>query len=139
SSEINFRRRLFGLAFSFRLRLALFEFKTNVFLSVNTRNALKGLTLREMKRSSKSVLPVSSSFFICSRSTDRCRITLPDQKSHVLFKPNGIFTDVAHSEFENASPAFGTCSQRFLPSKLHGLRCAVVLAIGSNSVLRSSL
>src|SRR4029077_316805 len=61
--------------------------KPTSFLSVNTRYALKGLPLREINRSSKSVLPVVSSLFTCSRSTGRCRMTLPDRKSHVLFGP----------------------------------------------------
>src|SRR5438046_9664974 len=68
--------------------------KPTSFLSVNTRNALNGLPLREMKRSSKSVLPVLNSFFICSRSTDCCKMIFPDRKSHVLFGP----TDFSHTE-----------------------------------------
>src|SRR6266536_2309924 len=53
----------------------------------NFRYAENGRPRFEMKPSSKSVLPVASSFFICSRSIDRWRMTLPDRKSHVLFGP----------------------------------------------------
>src|SRR5262249_17833091 len=84
-----------------------------------------------MNRSSKSVLPLASSLFICSRSIGRCRITLPDRKSQVLFGPTEFSQTLVHPRCEHAPAALRTCSQWFLPREIHGLRCAVLLPVRS--------
>src|SRR5260221_2188811 len=53
-----------------------------------TRKAEKGRLLRlEINLCRRSVRPVVNSLVICSRSMVRCRMILPERKSHVRFGP----------------------------------------------------
>src|SRR5207253_4594227 len=55
-----------------------------------TRKALNLRPFFETKPVSRSVRPVSSSFFICSRSIGCCRIIRPERKSQLLFGPTAF-------------------------------------------------
>src|SRR4029077_20639076 len=97
--------------------------------------------LREMNRSSKSVLPVSSSLFTCSRSIERCKMTLPDRKSHVLFGPVEFSKKKLIPNSNTRPPHLGHLPSGCCPEK--STCCAepfsCPFAPKSNSALKSSL
>src|SRR6185503_13719259 len=55
-----------------------------------TRNALNRRPFFETKAVNRSVLPVASSFFICSRSIGCCRIMRPERKSQLFPGPTAF-------------------------------------------------
>jgi hypothetical protein len=79
----------------------------------------EGLELRpffETKPVSRSVRPVASSFFICSRSIGCCRIMRPERKSQVR-PADRLFAEIGHAVLEHAAPHFGQVPSGSWPLK----------------------
>src|SRR5262249_46042016 len=92
-----------------------------------TRNAENGRPLREMKRCSRSVFPVASSFSTCSRSIGRCRMMRPERKSQR--RPDSVLADIGHRLLEYAAAALWAGAQRRLPGKVDLLLRAVAAGL----------
>ena len=76
----------------------------------------------ETKPVSRSVRPVASSFFICSRSIGCCRIRRPERKSQLARRPDRLFADIGHAVLEHARAALRARAERLLLAESRALR-----------------
>src|SRR6266567_1531069 len=129
--EINFCDRFLRFSVLFRFRVALLEFEADVFLIGQHEKRFERPALSRNEPFEQVGLAGREQFLHLFALDRPLQDHFARPEIARLVRPNGIFAEVAHSRFENASVAFRTFPQRLLCGKVYLLSRAIFLAVWS--------
>src|SRR5207249_11224953 len=121
--------RLFGLPFSFRLRLALFEFEAHVFLVGQHEKRFEWPAFARNETLDQIRFAGAKQFLHLFAFHRLLQNDFSGPEVARFVWADRILAHISHPELENTPAAFGTLTKRLLSRKIHGLRRTISLTI----------